>query len=69
MDTVDIGHGARAAGGSSEAALFQQNTAQEGRQNNSCGNSNDLTLSASGSRVQDQCVAVDRSTNIGSTIY
>ncbi|GGX78913.1 hypothetical protein [Streptomyces anandii] len=69
VDTVDISHGARAAGGSSGAALFQQNTAQEGRQNNSCGNSNDLTLSASGGRVQDQCVAVDRSTNIGSTTY
>ncbi|WP_260327785.1 hypothetical protein [Streptomyces sp. Ag109_O5-1] len=43
--------------------LVQQNTAQEGRQNNSCGNPNHLTLTATGSRNQVECVAVDRPTS------
>ncbi|MEV6317548.1 hypothetical protein [Streptomyces sp. NPDC051776] len=55
--------GARATGGSGTLDVFQQNTAQEARQNN--GNPNNLTLTATGSRTQAHCVAVDRSTNIG----
>ncbi|GAB2768475.1 hypothetical protein [Streptomyces bullii] len=64
--TVEISDGAKAEGGSSALDLFQQNTAQSGRQNNNCGNPNNLTLTATGSRTQTECVAVDRSTNIGS---
>ncbi|MEV6316752.1 hypothetical protein [Streptomyces sp. NPDC051776] len=65
VHTADIGGGAKAEGGSATADLFQQNTAQEGRQNNSCGNTNNLTFTATDSRTQAHCVAVDRSTNIG----
>ncbi|GDY65818.1 hypothetical protein AQJ43_33335 [Streptomyces avermitilis] len=57
--------GASVEGGSSVADLFQQNIAQEGRQNNACGNTNNLTLTANGGSTQNQCVAVDRSVNIG----
>ncbi|MFE1770675.1 hypothetical protein [Streptomyces sp. NPDC059008] len=64
--TAEISDGAKAEGGSGLAGLFQQNTAQDGRQNNNCSNANDLTLTATGSRVRTQCVAVDRSKNIGS---
>ncbi|MEV6319329.1 hypothetical protein [Streptomyces sp. NPDC051776] len=63
--TKTIGGGARATGGSATADLFQQNTAQEGRQNTRCGNTNNLTLTATGSSSKAQCIAVDRSTNIG----
>ncbi|MGP4002387.1 hypothetical protein [Streptomyces sp. 8N706] len=66
VGTAEISDGAEAEGGSSTAGLFQQNTAQEGRQNNNCGNPNSLTLTASGSHTRAQCVAVDRSKNIGS---
>ncbi|MET7888012.1 hypothetical protein [Streptomyces avermitilis] len=66
VGTKRVGGGAEVEGGSSTAALFQQNVAQEGRQNNACGNSNDLSLTSTGSRTQAQCVAVDRSVNIGS---
>ncbi|CAM5457703.1 hypothetical protein [Streptomyces aurantiogriseus] len=68
MGTREIGHGAKAEGGSSAMGLSQQNTAQSGRQNNNCGNPNDLTVTATGSRRQVQCTAVNRSTNIG-TVY
>ncbi|MFE1755571.1 hypothetical protein ACFW88_34400 [Streptomyces anandii] len=64
--TTRIGGGARVEGGSSLAGLFQQNIAQEGRQNNACGNSNDLSLTATDARIDSQCLAVDRSVNIGS---
>ncbi|MEV6316755.1 hypothetical protein [Streptomyces sp. NPDC051776] len=63
--TADFGGGARATGGSGTLEVLQQNTAQEGRQNNSCGNPNNLPLTATGSRTQAHCVAADRSTNIG----
>ncbi|MGP3999040.1 hypothetical protein [Streptomyces sp. 8N706] len=66
VGTAEIGDGAKATGGSSTLGLFQQNTAQEGRQNNNCGNPNNLTLTATGSRSQVRCVAVDKSKNIGS---
>ncbi|MEV6318932.1 hypothetical protein [Streptomyces sp. NPDC051776] len=65
LHTADIGGGAQAQGGSSTAELLQQNSAQEGRQNNSCNNSNNLTVTTTGSRTQTHCVAIDRSTNIG----
>ncbi|MEV6313763.1 hypothetical protein [Streptomyces sp. NPDC051776] len=65
VHTADIGGGAKAEGGSATADLFQQNIAQEGRQNNNCGNTNNLTFTATDSRTQAHCVAVDRSTNIG----
>ncbi|CAM5654843.1 hypothetical protein [Streptomyces aurantiogriseus] len=66
IGTAEISDGAEAKGGSSALSLIQQNTAQEGRQNNNCGNPNNLTVTATGSGTQAQCVAVDRSTNIGS---
>ncbi|MET7855112.1 hypothetical protein ABZT48_44830, partial [Streptomyces avermitilis] len=65
IGTAEISDGAEAKGGSSALGLFQQNTAQEGRQNNNCGNPNNLTLTATATGAQAQCVAVDRSTNIG----
>ncbi|MEU6081905.1 hypothetical protein [Streptomyces sp. NPDC047108] len=64
--TTEIGGGARSDGGSSTASLFQQNTAQEGRQNNTCGNPNNATVTLTGSRSTTQCAATDESTNIGS---
>ncbi|MEV6315480.1 hypothetical protein [Streptomyces sp. NPDC051776] len=64
--TADIGGGATAEGGSSAMDLFQQNTAQEGRQSNSCANPNNLTLTTTNSRTQTKCAAIDRSTNIRS---
>ncbi|MEV6319400.1 hypothetical protein [Streptomyces sp. NPDC051776] len=67
--TLAKGGGAKATGGSGSGALSfvgQQNSAQEGRQNNNCGGPNVLTLTASGSRTQGRCVAVDNSKNIGS---
>ncbi|MFG2193773.1 hypothetical protein [Streptomyces sp. NPDC048639] len=66
VKTAEIGGGAEADGGSSTADLFQQNTAQEGRQSNSCGNPNNLELTVSGGRATAQCQAVDTSRNIGS---
>jgi hypothetical protein len=65
----EIRDGAKAEGGSAGLALRQQNTAQSGRQNNNCGNPNDLTFTATGSSTQVQCVAVDRSRNIDSVDY
>ncbi|MEV6316253.1 hypothetical protein [Streptomyces sp. NPDC051776] len=62
------GGGALAEGGSSTADLFQQNTAQSGRQSNHCGNPNNLTLTATGSRAESKCIAVDRSANVGTVI-
>ncbi|MFG2194885.1 hypothetical protein [Streptomyces sp. NPDC048639] len=66
VGTAEIGGGAEADGGSSAASLVQQNTAQEGRQNNSCANLNNLALTASGARDTSQCQAADHSTNISS---
>ncbi|MFG2196753.1 hypothetical protein [Streptomyces sp. NPDC048639] len=63
--TKDFGGGAEADGGSSTASLFQQNIAQEGRQNNNCGNPNNLVLTLSGARNTTQCQATDVSRNIG----
>ncbi|MEV6319261.1 hypothetical protein AB0M26_29840, partial [Streptomyces sp. NPDC051776] len=59
-----ISGGARATGGSATADLFQQNIAQEGRQNTTCANTNNLTLTTTSSRTHTSCTAVDRSTNI-----
>ncbi|MEV6318983.1 hypothetical protein [Streptomyces sp. NPDC051776] len=66
LRTTDIGGRATAEGGSATVDLFQQNTAQEGRQSNTCANPNNLTLTTTSSRTQTQCTALDRSTNIGS---
>ncbi|MEV6318995.1 hypothetical protein [Streptomyces sp. NPDC051776] len=65
LHTADIGGGAKTTGGNSTAEIFQQNIAQEGRQNNTCNNTNNLTLTTTGSRLHTPCAAVDRSTNIG----
>ncbi|MEV6318997.1 hypothetical protein [Streptomyces sp. NPDC051776] len=62
--TKTIGGGAKTTGGDATADLFQQNTAQEGRQNTHCGNANNLTLTVTGSRSHTPCTATDRSTNI-----
>ncbi|WP_189935312.1 hypothetical protein [Streptomyces aurantiogriseus] len=66
VGTVEIGDGAEAEGGSGGMDLLQQNTAQSGRLSNNCGNPNNLTVTATGSSTRAQCVAADRSTNIGS---
>ncbi|MEV6319260.1 hypothetical protein AB0M26_29835, partial [Streptomyces sp. NPDC051776] len=63
---------ARAEGGSTTgegADLFQQNIAQEGRQNNNCSNSNDgdVTLTG-GARARGRCVTADGSLNAFSRI-
>ncbi|MEU6084326.1 hypothetical protein [Streptomyces sp. NPDC047108] len=65
VGTSDIGGGAEAEGGSATADLLQQNVAQEGRQNNDCANPNNLDLTSTGSRTTSQCLAVDRSRNVG----
>ncbi|MEU3282358.1 hypothetical protein [Streptomyces antibioticus] len=63
--TTHVGGDAHVEGGSGAASVFQQNIAQSGRQNNACGNTNALSLTATGgSRTASQCVAVDRSVNI-----
>ncbi|MEV6314070.1 hypothetical protein [Streptomyces sp. NPDC051776] len=64
LHITDIGGGAKTTGGAASADLFQQNTAQEGRQNNNCNNTNNLELTLTGSRTQNRCSAIDRSTNI-----
>ncbi|MEV6319536.1 hypothetical protein [Streptomyces sp. NPDC051776] len=64
LHSAEIGGGAKTEGGSATGTLFQQNTAQEGRQNNNCDNPNNLTLTTTGSRTAAQCTAVDHSTNI-----
>ncbi|MFG2196820.1 hypothetical protein [Streptomyces sp. NPDC048639] len=66
LGTAEIGGGAQAEGGSSTGVLFQQNVAQEGRQNNNCNNSNNVTLTATGANSTSQCRAVDNSRTIGS---
>ncbi|MEU2282014.1 hypothetical protein ABZ614_08790 [Streptomyces sp. NPDC013178] len=66
--TSEISHGAEAEGGSGALGVFQQNVAQEGRQNNNCGNPNFTAVSVSNPvppNTEAQCVAVDRSKNIG----
>ncbi|MCM2579038.1 hypothetical protein [Streptomyces meridianus] len=60
-NTRTRGGGAKAEGGDSLGELFQQNTAQEGRQNNNCGNPNNATLSGP---TEVTCVAVDESVEI-----
>ncbi|WP_208032801.1 hypothetical protein [Streptomyces cyanogenus] len=65
VKTVEAGGGAEARGGSSATALFQQNTAQEGRQNNNCGNPNNAVMTLDGSHNQTECLAIDHSRNIG----
>ncbi|MEV6315637.1 hypothetical protein [Streptomyces sp. NPDC051776] len=68
LGTAEIGGGAQAEGGSSTAGLFQQNIAQEGRQDNACANPNNLTLSTTGSSTtHTHCTAIDHSTNIRTT--
>ncbi|MCX4905255.1 hypothetical protein [Streptomyces sp. NBC_00878] len=62
--TATHGGGAKADGGDSTAELTQQNIAQEGRQNNACGNTNSLTLDEGGTNAQ--CSAVDESVEIRS---
>ncbi|MFE0381332.1 hypothetical protein ACFW1M_38540 [Streptomyces inhibens] len=69
VNTVDRSEGAEADGGSSVATLLQQNTAQEGRQNNTCGNANGATLTLSGGRTRTQCGAVDESVAVGSRYH
>ncbi|MFE1754997.1 hypothetical protein ACFW88_31420 [Streptomyces anandii] len=59
---------ARAVDGDSASSWFAQTAAQSGRQNNACNNGNDVALTGAGNRVEGQCVAIDRSTNIG-TVY
>ncbi|MFF2812464.1 hypothetical protein ACFVT2_35885 [Streptomyces sp. NPDC058000] len=62
--TVVKSGGADAEGGSSVANFADnQNTAQDGRQNNSCGNPSDTTLKVTGSRVAGRCANVDGSRN------
>ncbi len=63
VGAAEVSRGADTDGGSSVMNLFQQNTAQEGRQNNACGNPNSLTLTATGSRLRTGCLAVDESRN------
>ncbi|WP_229859836.1 hypothetical protein [Streptomyces anandii] len=63
--TKEKNRGAHVEGGDALGRLTQQNIAQEGRQNNACGNANDLTLTATGARTRSECVAGDRSVNIG----
>ncbi|MER5226286.1 hypothetical protein [Streptomyces flaveus] len=62
--TVTRGGGATAAGGDSALTSTQQNIAQEGRQNNACGNTNALTLDEG--QTNAQCSATDESIEIGS---
>ncbi|MEV6319376.1 hypothetical protein [Streptomyces sp. NPDC051776] len=65
IHTKDVGGGAKATGGGATADLFQQNIAQEGRQNTACGNTNNLTLTLTGgSRSTTPCTSADHSTNI-----
>ncbi|MEU6083460.1 hypothetical protein [Streptomyces sp. NPDC047108] len=65
--STEIGGRATAEGGSSTGgSLFQQNTAQDGRQSNNCGNPNNLDLTLSGGRASTQCQAVDASRSTGS---
>ncbi|WP_189934666.1 hypothetical protein [Streptomyces aurantiogriseus] len=60
--SVVKGGGARAEGGSSTSSGFQQNTAQEGRQNNNCANPNRSAVGASGGgRQESGCVNKDAS--------
>ncbi|KOU56781.1 hypothetical protein ADK57_40865 [Streptomyces sp. MMG1533] len=62
--TVTRSGGARATGGNSTLELTQQNIAQEGRQNNACGNTNALALDEG--RTNAQCSATDESVEIRS---
>lgn len=62
--TLVKGGRAEAEGGSAMGGIDQQNTAQDGRQNNNCGNDNRLILTATGSTTHTECTAFDRSKNI-----
>ncbi|MGP3999039.1 hypothetical protein [Streptomyces sp. 8N706] len=60
--------GAHATGGSAaNSSLFQQNAAQEGRQNNNCSNLNVSSISADGGRAEARCATVDHSVSKGTT--
>ncbi|MEV6318727.1 hypothetical protein [Streptomyces sp. NPDC051776] len=64
-------HGAEASGGSSAGAdVFQQNTAQESRQNNNCDSSNgeEGLASPTGSRGRTRCATGDTSFNQGAVV-
>ncbi|MEU6084796.1 hypothetical protein [Streptomyces sp. NPDC047108] len=65
-DTVTKGGGAEVDGGASGVAQDRlQNTAQAGRQNNSCGNTNRVDATLSGSRAASECLADDHSVSTG----
>ncbi|MEV6317380.1 hypothetical protein [Streptomyces sp. NPDC051776] len=66
VGSAEVSDGADVEGGSSTASLFQQSTAQEGRQNNACGNPNNATVSAFGARSRAHCQTVDTSKTIAS---
>ncbi|MFI5689651.1 transposase [Streptomyces sp. NPDC051636] len=59
--TLTKGGGARTEGGSSIADVFQQNTAQEGRQNNNCANPNNSGVELTDSDIETRCLTVDES--------
>ncbi|WSQ15047.1 hypothetical protein OG604_49185 [Streptomyces sp. NBC_01231] len=64
--SVIKGGDARAEGGSSTGGnVFQQNTAQTGRQNNNCANPNESTIGVTDSDAEIRCLTVDESTNKG----
>ncbi|WP_181802221.1 hypothetical protein [Streptomyces shenzhenensis] len=65
VDTQRHDRGASVEGGSATGDLFQQNIAQDGRQNNACGNTDNFTVVGTGTTTQSQCVAVDHSVNVG----
>ncbi|MEV6319263.1 hypothetical protein [Streptomyces sp. NPDC051776] len=61
------GGGARAEGGSTGGSLNQQNTAQAGRQNNTCNNPNSGEFVLTQSQHRVGCQTVDGSTNFHTT--
>ncbi|MEV6313867.1 hypothetical protein [Streptomyces sp. NPDC051776] len=65
VGTAEFSGGAEASGSSSAMDLFQQNLAQEGRQNLDCANANNATITLSSSRDTTKCVAVDNSKKLG----
>ncbi|MEU6079047.1 hypothetical protein [Streptomyces sp. NPDC047108] len=65
VGTAEFSGGAEAEGSSSAVDVYQQNVAQEGRQNLNCANSNGATVTLSGARNATRCVAVDDSKKLG----
>ncbi|MFG2194328.1 hypothetical protein [Streptomyces sp. NPDC048639] len=65
LGTAEFSGGAEADGSSSALDVYQQNVAQEGRQNLNCANANDTSLTLSGASNTTQCVAVDDSKKLG----